>query len=441
MSNPDLFASLDAENLDFDIFAATDGSVITNGETAADFAFLEGSENADGLESFDDLFNTFALADQGEELVAVGLQGEKGDRLSLLPPFLHEYESLKQHNQQLQQALTQTEQALVAQERRSRSNDSLIEQQAVEISKNQEYLTQTVAEIQVYRDEAKRQQLQVETLAEQLALGQNRIAELERDCVKLQQNSQNSGQVESMAEQLAIGQNRIAELERTCVRLQENSQNSGQKVHRLEQQVLELRTRLQRQQRYTLQYKTALEQCLSLPNINPSSDISSAIASLTDKSPRIQPWSVQSAEEGLTPIKSILENQEHLGLNLNETVSLPTESPVIASEITAPTTPEIPLETISPTSELAKVVELESVFPWEGPQVVQAHLEAEQAAIAETTENLESAAQGEKKVSTPEPSLLRRQRPSHLSFSIQSQRAPRKAIDLPSFARQTVPQT
>ncbi|MGL5032877.1 MAG: hypothetical protein ACRC6M_03645 [Microcystaceae cyanobacterium] len=432
MSNPDLFAPLDAETLDFDIFAI-DESVVQNGETTADFAFLEGFDHADNLESFDDLFNTFALADQGEELVAVGLNGKNSDRISLLPPFLREYESLKQNSQQLQLALTQAEQALVAQERRSRSNDSLIEEQATEISKNQEYLTQTVAEIQVYRDEAKRQQLQVETLAEQLAIGQNRIAELERDCVKLQQNSQNSGQVESMAEQLAIAQNRIAELERTCVRLQENSQNSGQNVHRLEQQVLELRTRLQRQQRYALQYKTALEQCLSLPNVNPSSDITSAIASLTGKSPQIQPWSSHSAEEGLTPIKSILENPEHLGLNLNETVALATESPVMVSEITAP----IPLETLSSTSELPKMVELENIFPWEGIKVDPANLESDRAAIAETTETVESA----EKVSTPEPSLLRRQRASHLSFSIQSQRAPRKAIDLPSFARQTVPQT
>ena len=142
----------------------------------------------------------------------------------LTPPLLVEHQDLRQEILVYKEAITEAERQLEAKTRRSQSADQLIAQQAEELSKVQEHLAYTVAEFQVYQEEAQRQQLQVETLA---------------------QNS-------------ATSQARTAELERECSLLQENCEEKGHQIKVLEQQLEEVRTRLQRQQRYAIQYKTAL---------------------------------------------------------------------------------------------------------------------------------------------------------------------------------------
>ena len=262
----------------------------------------------------------------------------------------------------------------------------MIRQQAEEISKSREQLTHTVAEIQVYQQEAQKQQLQIETLAEQLAQSQNLLAERERD----------------------------------CVRLQENYQTSHQQVLLMDKQMQELRARLQRQQRYAMQYKAALEQCLATPNLNPSSDITTAIASFTGKAAGIQPWSKSGTEEAMIPLKSVLENvlgDEHLtAKTANKTPDKTPDKTPEAAEISIPaSTPEKIQPVIAPTSTTSEAIKPEVSVPFL-PEMNSP------APLPEFAPSLS--------ISSPPNS------PSDsLSFAIQPQRVIRKSIDLPRFRR------
>jgi hypothetical protein len=65
--------------------------------------------------------------------------------------------------------------------------------------------------------------------------------------------------------QLQLSQQRIAQLERECTLLQTNYGEQSQQLLHSENTCRELRTRLIRQQRQTLQFKAALEKCLDTP--------------------------------------------------------------------------------------------------------------------------------------------------------------------------------
>ena len=189
---------------------------------------------------------------------------------SLTPPFLQSYQTLQTQVAQLTQQLATADQQAMAYQRRADSAETLIQQQAAELTQAQEQLSHTVAELQVYQEEAKRQQLQLETLAEQFAQSQAQLNEL-------------GDQFAHSQEQLAIAATEKQTLE---VKI---SQYPAQ-VSGLEKHLDELRHRLQRQQRYALQYKSALEHCLAQPDFRPSSDISQVVARLTGQNPDLQPW-------------------------------------------------------------------------------------------------------------------------------------------------------
>lgn len=283
----------------------------------------------------------------------------------LTPPFLVEHQDLLQEISVYKQALGEAERQIQGQARRSQSTDQLIAQQAEELSKVQEHLAYTVAEFQVYQEDAQRQQLQVETLA---------------------QNS-------------ATSQSRTAELERECSLLQENCEEKGHQIKVLEQQLEEVRTRLQRQQRYAIQYKTALEQCLAMPNLNPSSDIANAIASLTGQVRPIQPWSAQTSTNESIPFK-FPDKNEH-----SELKSLLTENAPAIAEISE-VTPEEPQEILAAT---------------------QAPIPAETATLSEP----------ETLPAKPIEKFPSKGDRSFLSFAIHpSESKNRRSVDLPSFVRQ-----
>jgi hypothetical protein len=388
------------DNTDFFAIFSSDNGTSEPLPTTVDLVDLGDLEGygADQLDNFEDLFETFALVDAGEELShfiptlqsphspqssqspqsSPPPQSPQSSPFPLIPPFLVEYQGLSQKTNELQEALRQAQKQLESQERRSLSCDDLIQQQAEEISKSREQLTHTVAEIQVYQQEAQKQQLQIETLAEQLAQSQNLLAERERD----------------------------------CVRLQENYQTSHQQVLLMDKQMQELRARLQRQQRYAMQYKAALEQCLATPNLNPSSDITTAIASFTGKAAGIQPWSKSGTEEAMIPLKSVLENvlgDEHL------TAKAPDKTPEVA-EISIPvSTPETIQPAIAPASITSETVKPEISVP----SLPEMNSPAPLPDVAP---------------SLPISSSPNSQSDS-LSFAIQPQRVIRKSIDLPRFRR------
>ena len=283
----------------------------------------------------------------------------------LTPPLLVENQDLLQEISVYKEAITEAERQLEAKTRRSQSTDQLIAQQAEELSKVQEHLAYTVAEFQVYQEEAQRQQLQVETLVEKSATSQARTAELERECSLLQ----------------------------------ENCEEKGHQIKVLEQQLEEVRARLQRQQRYAIQYKTALEQCLAMPNLNPSSDLSNAIASLTGQVTPIQPWSAQTSTHESIPFKFTDKN------DYSELKSPPVENSPTIAEI-AEVTPEEPQEILAAT---------------------EAPIPAETAPLSEP----------ESLPAKPIEKLPSKRDRSFLSFAIHpSEPKSRRCVDLPSFVRQ-----
>ena len=147
------------------------------------------------------------------------------------------------------------------------------------------------------------------------------------------ESAQQTGQrqqilIENLHSQLAYGQQRIVQLEQTCATLHQHQTEYQQQLAQRDQVCRDLQVRLQRQQRYTLQFKAALEQCLeitSLPHDMPILEEESGLGAiapissvaplpstasspppsnltpqlLTPKVRQIQPWSAQSAATGL----------------------------------------------------------------------------------------------------------------------------------------------
>ena len=339
---------------------------------------LPDGEAQQSLESLEDIFShlTFnpdesalLLSDSENFQERISEGGSRSLEVSaisvLTPPLLVEHEDLLQEISVYKQALSEAERQVEGQARRSQSTDQLIVQQAEELSKVQEHLAYTVAEFQVYQEESQRQQFQVETLA---------------------QNS-------------ATSQSRTAELERECSLLQENCEEKGHQIKVLEQQLEEVRARLQRQQRYAIQYKTALEQCLAMPNLNPSSDLSNAIASLTGQVTPIQPWSAQTSTHESIPFKFTDKN------DYSELKSPPVENSPTIAEI-AEVTPEEPQEILAAT---------------------EAPIPAETAPLSEP----------ESLPAKPIEKLPSKRDRSFLSFAIHpSEPKSRRCVDLPSFVRQ-----
>ena len=120
--------------------------------------------------------------------------------------------------------------------------------------------------------------------------------------------------IANLSEELQFTQERMALMERECALTQQNYQEQSQQKKQLENTCRELRARLHRQQRHTLQFKAALEKCIEKPgSVNVESlatleAVSSPAAIGADptgtdegvvifsKAQPIQPWSAPSEE-------------------------------------------------------------------------------------------------------------------------------------------------
>jgi hypothetical protein len=99
-------------------------------------------------------------------------------------------------------------------------------------------------------------------------------------------------------------QERVAQLERECATVHQQNVDQAQQVLQQEHQVRDLQARLQRQQRYTLQYKAALEKSLEVPPSQPGavaptllSEATQAAKALSMPKPTpVQPWSASTPE-------------------------------------------------------------------------------------------------------------------------------------------------
>jgi hypothetical protein len=160
----------------------------------------------------------------------------------------------------------------LAQSDSSESSENLLAQQNQALSGSQVRLGQLFAELESSHRIAQRQQILVETLTEQLQQSHEQIAQLERECTAVQQRANESAQQLSQAEQTKR----------------------------------DLRSRLHRQQRYTLQFKAALEKCLDVPPVTAQGFVADFLeepAESTPTPPRVkiprsqpvQPWGVGAA--------------------------------------------------------------------------------------------------------------------------------------------------
>jgi hypothetical protein len=179
-------------------------------------------------------------------------------------------QKLRQRNRQLLTQVTQLEQLLSecnaelqVQAAHFQERELLIAQQNLELETAQSQVSRLFHELESSHQAAQRQQILVETLSEQLEGTQERIAQMERECALTQQH------YDEQSHQLLQSAN-------TC---------------------RELRTRLHRQQRQTLQFKAALEKCLEVsPPLSEASPAPShanilPLVQSLPKAPPIQPWS------------------------------------------------------------------------------------------------------------------------------------------------------
>ncbi|MDB9339279.1 MULTISPECIES: hypothetical protein [Cyanophyceae] len=173
----------------------------------------------------------------------------------------------------LKDDFAESEKALQWQKRRSSVAESMLNQQTQELAAAQEQIKSLFQELETSVQTVQRQENLIETYKTQLQISEQRLAKLERECALLQTNYNEQAQQASQSEN-------------TC---------------------RELRSRLMRQQRQTLQFKAALEKCLETPAVNDSSDdtanhqtrFSRKARSLFPNVQPIRPWSAESEADGV----------------------------------------------------------------------------------------------------------------------------------------------
>ncbi|MCU0551193.1 MAG: hypothetical protein MUC48_17745 [Leptolyngbya sp. Prado105] len=179
-------------------------------------------------------------------------------------------------------------------EQRSLKESQLSQQQTVMIAKQRQAL------------DASRQRLkdQEAQLAEQLET----INAMQAEATQFSQSLEQSHQVqqkqqiliETLTTQLESSQSRVAQLERDCALTKQQYDEQIQHLRQSESDCKDLRSRLNRQQQYTLQFKAALEKCLdvsatqkieaSVDQAISQSECQSDPVEFTKAQP-VQPWS------------------------------------------------------------------------------------------------------------------------------------------------------
>jgi len=183
--------------------------------------------------------------------------------------------SLYEQVEVLKGDLSESEKALQWQKKRSSVAESMLGQQTQELSAAGEQIKSLFQQLETAVQTVQRQENLIHNYKSQLEISQQRLAQLERECAKVQTSYNEQS-------------HQILQSETTC---------------------RELHSRLMRQQRQTLQFKAALEKCLESPvpsydclhdSANKSEDINicqlrnskQASSSFSNAEP-IKPWSAQ----------------------------------------------------------------------------------------------------------------------------------------------------
>ncbi len=143
-------------------------------------------------------------------------------------------QALHECNRDLLGRIAQLETALEESQNSLQARETLLAQRNAELQESQEQLTRLFARLEVSNQTLQKQEVLVESLSNESAATQSRLAAIERECASTQQRYN---------EQL----HQLVATENVC---------------------RELRSRLHRQQRHTLQFKAALERSLEMPHLN-----------------------------------------------------------------------------------------------------------------------------------------------------------------------------
>lgn len=142
-------------------------------------------------------------------------------------------QALHECNRDLLQRIAQLETALEVSQKTLLERETLLEQRTAELENTQEQLARLFGKVDVSHQTLQGQEILVESLRNKLATSQTRLAIVERECAST---------VQRYNEQF----HQLVATENVCK---------------------ELRSRLHRQQRHTLQFKAALERSLEMPHV------------------------------------------------------------------------------------------------------------------------------------------------------------------------------
>ena len=247
------------------------------------------NSNSDNQSGNNREMNNQANSEDNKVVNSADLAAEQDTSTNLSPPVLESQKNngetqktknidwhklahkLREHNRkllkkvfQLEQEAAETNNRINEHKVRSQSTDMLIAQQAEEINHNQEEIAHLLQELETSQQEINAQKILVVSVTKQLEKANENFAQLERDCALLQEKD-------------------------------------NQQTHNLlikTQQLQELSARLNRQQRYTLQYKAALDNYLDVAETKVDND------RLPPHPQPIQAWSQIQATQETSTIKS-----------------------------------------------------------------------------------------------------------------------------------------
>lgn len=243
----------------------------------------------------------------------------EGDAIALMA----ERAALKKRIAQLEEALEECRATLELQLLHAQAQDDLLTQQGDEMEAASATVEGLLGELESLREEAEQQlsrfQDEIDQLQQRSDLAEARVAELETLLSQRDQDGQRQGILtETLSRQLEASQARVAQLERACALLQQRNLERATQLAQAEQLGQELRSRLHRQQRQTLQFRAALEQCLDLqgrrqiPDVMATDEPDSVLAELLDQAPSdpeaapgdlstVETWSEAPGDRGIHP--------------------------------------------------------------------------------------------------------------------------------------------
>ncbi len=228
----------------------------------------------------------------------------------------------------LEQALSASRQELQDYQERSRHHNSLLSQQTDQLQTIQAENSHLREQLKASQTQLKQQQVDLESLSQQTDQLQTIQAENShlREQLKASQTKQQQqqGNLQSLEKQLQSNQEAFTDLERESTLLKEQILQNNHQLVLKEEEIREIQQRLQRQQRYSLQYKSALDQCLSRHSNKTNASQDTESTTVDDKTTpniiSIQPWSSSLKEKTPIPPSGEVDPSDRLSIPIEETL-------------------------------------------------------------------------------------------------------------------------